>query len=212
MQIAILPILLFIGDSHSVMDFGKAAQAKLSSAYNVKRYAVCSGSAGTFLKAKVCPAGQRCPYVCGHSTPDGTFTKPVPSTYPGVDGMLSKEVPVDTVVIALGTNDGNNFCQNPSAGINKMRDLIGRLGGRKCYWIGPPAYGPGNDIWRACGKKYDQFVTQMRTAISALGCRFIDSREIVDPQTGKPIASDRDIHFSKRLGTIWGQTAAAQIP
>ncbi len=205
------PTLLIVGDSHSTMDFGSSMAAQLGASFDVKRYAVCSGSAPTFLKDKVCPAGTNCPYRCGYTTPDGTFNKVVPSTFPGVNGMLSKQTPVDMVVIALGTNDGNNSCRTPSGAIQKMRDLIGRLHGRACFWVGPPAYGPGTEIYRVCGNTYDQFVSLMRTAVSALGCRFIDSREIFDPQTGKPIAADRGIHFSKRLGTVWGTEAAKSV-
>ncbi|MGZ3712205.1 MAG: SGNH/GDSL hydrolase family protein [Bdellovibrionota bacterium] len=202
--------ILFIGDSHSVMSFGKSLAQSLGP--SVKRYAVSSTTAADWLKRSICSSGKPCEFTYGYSTPAGDFAGPVPSDLGGINSLLAS-TSAKKVIIALGTNDANQRCRlTPSAGMKPIKALLKRLGSRDCLWVGPPAYKRG-PVFDSCGEAYDLFVSRMESVIRAHGCRFIDSRRILDLQTQQPIEADLDdqLHFSYEKGQAWGEAVADEI-
>jgi hypothetical protein len=202
--------LLFIGDSHSVMAFGRSVQERLGP--GVRRYAVAASQASDWLNKRICPDAKTCAFTYGYSTPAGDFSGAVPSWMKGIDGLLNVIRP-KTVVIALGTNDADQRCHlTTPADLDGVEALLRKISGRKCFWIGPPDYevGPVHD---ACGVDYNPFVDRLRDRVVQHGCIFIDSRRFLNPATGQPIQSDLDdqIHFSDSLGRYWGERAAGEI-
>ncbi len=201
---------LYIGDSHSVMSFGRTIVSALGP--GTSRYAVAGSSAPFWLKKNICPAGEHCPFTYGYATPEGEHTGTVPADLPGIDELLI-ETKASTVVIALGTNDANLHChsEGPEA-TQSISDLLGKLGGRRCFWIGPPKYTKG-PVFNNCHESYNKYLAKMKNIIEGQHCKFIDSRKIIDPKTGLPIeANAKDkTHFDARLGKIWGRAATEEI-
>lgn len=206
--ISVNPTILLIGDSHSVMAFGKTLARRLGA----NRYAVSSTTASDWLKPRICPEGKPCEFIYGFSTPNGDFNSPVPPDFAGIEGLLTK-TSATQVVIALGTNDADQRCHLPAnAGMAAVKELMERIGNRNCFWIGPPTYERG-PVFKECGKSYDTFISRLKTVVQSHGCQFVDSRKFLDPQTLKPVQADLDddLHFSERLGHIWGNAAADEI-
>ena len=192
------------------MSFGESVAKHLGPKTN--RYAISASAALDWLNDPICPDSQNCPFIYGYATPQGEFNQVVPSDFLGIEGLL-KKIRARTVVIALGTNDANQRCQmRPEESTKPLIELIHKLNGRRCFWIGPPKYTQG-PIFDHCGEKYDIFVDQMKSVITTEGCKFIDSRLIKDPQTGLPIESNSGdlIHFDQRLGQYWGRLVVRRI-
>lgn len=204
------PKVLFIGDSHSVMQFGHSLVEALGP--QVQRYAVAAAAAGDWNKPYICAAGKPCGFIYGYSTPKGDrYNRPVPSDFKGLRGLL-RSTQARAVIVALGTNDANQRCHlNPDQRMNDIQKLLATIGSRRCYWVGPPIYKEG-PLADQCGPLYEDFVSQMKETIQS-HCTFIDSREIIDPSTSKPIQSDLEdqIHFSPELSVVWAREAAKQI-
>lgn len=200
---------LLVGDSHTLMTFGASVATNLG---NVDRYAVSSSAASDWLRASICPAGQPCPFTYGYATPDGESSDPVPPSLPGLKTLLA-ESDAKTVIIALGTNDGDQRCLLPAPqDVQPIAELVALLRGRTCYWVGPPRYRRG-PVFDACGERFDSFTSRMAEVITAGGCRFIDSRLILDPSTGQPIEADYpdQLHFSPTVARTWANAVARQI-
>jgi hypothetical protein len=199
---------LLIGDSHTAGFFGQ----KLYKEIDAARFAVGGTTALHWAQNEICPDQKKCPFRYGYATPAIPTLKggtPPPSHMAGLIGSL-KATGAKTVVVALGTNDANRSSCDPSA-IEPMMKLLKQLGDRPCYWVGPPLYRQG-PLQQSCGKKYDAFVNEMKNRIGDR-CVFIDSRKILDPQTGRPVETDLSdkLHFSKRTGEIWAEAVAAEI-
>lgn len=202
--------ILFIGDSHSVLDFGQALAKTIPHTY---RYAVSASASSAWLRDRICPAGEECPYIYGYATPAGEeWNKSVPPDFPGFK-LLLRKIKAETVIIALGTNDANQRCHlDLPEGVQPVADLLDLVGNRKCYWVGPPRYDRG-PLYETCGENYEKYVEAMKKIIEERRCTFIDSRLILNPETGRPIeANTKDqIHFDVRLGAFWGHEVARKI-
>ena len=201
--------VLMIGDSHSVLSFGKTLATEIPS---TNRYAISSSASSDWLKKKICPITGKCPFVYGYATPEGEFNETLPSSFEGLRPLL-RRTKANTVIVALGTNDANQRCQmKPSKGTQPVRELLRSLGGRQCYWVGPPSYRWG-PVFESCGENFNKYVDRMKTLIEAHHCKFIDSRLIIDPDTGLPIEANSGdgIHFDEKLGAFWAQQAARVI-
>lgn len=201
---------LLVGDSHSVMDFGRQLTQSLGGASSVVRYAVAGASSRTWLNDPVC-AG-RCPYTYGYADPSGPHNGTVPASFPGAASLL-RRYPRHAVLVALGTNDANNLCHmaGQAGAMTAVNQLLAQLGSRPCVWVGPPVYRRGS-VYAACGANYDRFVNQLATTVSRR-CQFIDSRRILDPRTGAPVQADRGdlVHFQRATAEVWARGAAALI-
>jgi hypothetical protein len=201
---------LLVGDSHTLMTFGASLASELGP--NVERYAVSSSAASDWLRGSICPAGEPCPFTYGYATPAGESIDPVPPSLHGVETLLA-ETDATTVIIALGTNDGDQRCLLPaSQDVQPIAELVALVSSRTCYWVGPPRYRRG-PVYDACGERFDTFTSRMAQVITTGGCRFIDSRQILDPSTGRPIEADLgdELHFGARLGHAWATSVARQI-
>ena len=197
---------LLVGDSHSVGEFGATLENELPA---LKRYAVSGSRAGDWLKPKMCPRKEDCPYFRGYVSPKGYFPGEVPKTFLGLPRLLKQEKP-DLVVVALGTNDANLHCRRATElGIAEITKLAGLIPAKKCKWVGPPVYTRG-PLEKSCGADYQKFVNQLKAAVVASGCEFIDSREILDPKTGLAIEADSgdEVHFSAETARIWARSVA----
>jgi hypothetical protein len=57
--------------------------------------------------------------------------------------LLTKNKP-DIVIITLGTNDA--LVPYPAALASNVKNIVSRLDGRECYWMGPPLWKPDTGI------------------------------------------------------------------
>lgn len=204
---------LLIGDSHSVGHFGEALVKELGGRPKVARYAVSAASAQHWAKNPVCPANEECPFVFGYATPEGPKPGALPADFAGLAGLVGqyKQGPV---LIALGTNDLNRckLAGKPAA-MKHVLELLKKVPAkRKCVWIGPPLYTKGR-VAENCGAHYELYVNQLRETIEASACDFVDSREVKNPATGKPVEADSSdlVHFEKAMAVIWAKGVAAKI-
>jgi hypothetical protein len=202
--------ILLIGDSHTVMDFGATLSDELG--HNTKRFAVAGTAANDWLPDKICKNVQTCQFTYGYATPKGSFSGPLRKSFPGISEAL-KITSAKIVIIALGTNDASQRCNaGYSQRVKPFGDLIDRVGKRKCYWVGPPSYSRG-PVFESCHGLYNDFVAELKQVAEAGKCKFIDSREVLDDLTGKPIEADYEdeVHFSARLGQLWARHVAQKI-
>jgi len=201
--------MFLIGDSHSVLDFGATLEKELQ----LQRYAVSAAEAADWNLPVLCPDLTTCRLKWSYAIPiKGKIDGLIPGDFGGIDSLLKKYVGA-TVIVALGTNDANIHCHQPAAeSMKAIKKLLGKIETRECYWVGPPVYLDGLVIEK-CGKDYDPFVSTLKKTVEASRCKFIDSRQIKNPATGKPVVADHPdkIHFEAPLGTVWGQAVSAEI-
>ena len=88
----------------------------------------------------------------------------------------------DIVILTLGTNDV--FVPYPAAMAGNVRNIVGRIGARECYWIGPPTWKPDTGI-----------VQVLRENVAP--CKFYDSSNLKLQRAGD------GIHPTDRGGAEW---------
>jgi hypothetical protein len=100
---------------------------------------------------------------------------------PKLKDLLAKHHP-DIVIITLGTNDV--FVPYPVAMVGNVRNIVGRVGARECYWMGPPTWKPDTGI-----------VQVLRDNVAP--CKFYDSSSLKLQRAGD------GIHPTDRGGAEW---------
>jgi len=100
---------------------------------------------------------------------------------PKLKDLLAKHRP-DIVIITLGTNDV--FVPYPIAMVGNVRNIVGRVGARECYWMGPPTWKPDTGI-----------VQVLRDNVAP--CKFYDSSSLKLQRAGD------GIHPTDRGGAEW---------
>ena len=95
--------------------------------------------------------------------------------------LLTKHHP-DVVILTLGTNDV--FVPYPASMAGNVRNIVGRLGVRECYWMGPPTWKPDTGI-----------VQVLRDNVAP--CKFYDSSNLKLQRAGD------GIHPTDRGGADW---------
>lgn len=126
------PVILFIGDSHSVGSFGIQEDALLRrvNGFRVATYAICGSSPQSWF------LGERTP--CGYFLKDtqGRERRGLEMDTPLIENLLKSHQPRYTVVEL-----GANMYGSPAALMEKSaNDLAMAIvnSGSKCIWIGPP--------------------------------------------------------------------------
>lgn len=126
------PVILFIGDSHSVGSFGIQEDALLRGVkgFRVATYAVCGTSPQSWF------IGERTP--CGYflKDTDGRERRGFELDTPLLNGLLKQHQPRYTVV-ELGANMYGWPIEWVERASNDMAMAI-VSSGSKCIWIGPP--------------------------------------------------------------------------
>lgn len=180
-------VVLLIGDSHMTMAFG----ARLESVLSAKRYGISSATATTWARDTI----KNGVYKWGYATPDKVSEKMLPDDFPGAARLIKQWSP-DIVIIELGTNDADNYCQ--SGNVDGIRALLEQAAGtKKCAWIGPPQYN------RSCQNSY---IDKMADLIGKSKCVYIDSRRI----KVKANTSDK-VHFTGEQAETWAATVFAML-
>ncbi len=100
---------------------------------------------------------------------------------PKLRDLLAKHHP-DIVIVTLGTNDV--FVPYPASMVGNVRSIVGRVGARECYWIGPPTWKPDTGI-----------VQVLRDNVAP--CKFYDSSNLKLQRAGD------GIHPTDRGGAEW---------
>lgn len=100
---------------------------------------------------------------------------------PKLKELLAKHHP-DIVILTLGTNDV--FVPFPASMVGNIRNIIGRIGARECYWIGPPTWKPDTGI-----------VQVLKDNVAP--CKFFDSASLKLQRAGD------GIHPTDRGGADW---------
>ncbi|MFC1753079.1 hypothetical protein ACFL96_06750 [Thermoproteota archaeon] len=141
--------ILHIGDSHTAQSYGKNMDSLLkSTGANVETYGCVGAGARSYINGG---------YTCNRGS---TFKNKVQNYEIKKIDTLLQEVNPDVVVVSLGAN----YLDRPS----QSKDLVAKLQGKTCFWIGPPR-GP-NKPDDVMAKFYD-------TLNSVKGhCTVIDSR------------------------------------
>ena len=103
---------------------------------------------------------------------------------PKLKDLLAKHRP-DIVLITLGTNDV--FVPYPIAMVGNVRNIVGRVGLRECYWMGPPTWKPDTGI-----------VQVLRDNVAP--CKFYDSSSLKLQRAGD------GIHPTDRGGAEWASS------
>lgn len=172
------PVILYIGDSHSVGSFGMQENALLRSVkgYRVATYAICgSAPLSWFLGAKT---------VCGYYISDiaGQEQRGWDANTPLIANLLKKYQPRFTVV-QLGANMYGYPLTQVKETSHKMAMAIVNTGS-KCIWIGPPQarIQPAQEL----GLLFDA----LRAAVVPY-CLLFDSRKV----TSYPDTGGDGIHF-----------------
>ena len=149
--------ILYIGDSHTAGDYGKEMDRLLKTkSSNVYTYGCVSANAQDFI------AGTR---TCDRGS---TFQNQVKDyTLPKIDDLLTTHNP-NIVIVSLGSNH---------LGYPKTsKEIIDKLQGKTCYWIGPPV-GPNNPSPGKPGKTPAQLEAFYNGLNAVKGhCTVLDSR------------------------------------
>jgi acyl-CoA thioesterase-1 len=95
--------------------------------------------------------------------------------------LIAKHHP-DIVIVTLGTNDV--FVPFPATMAGNVRNIVGRIGPRECYWMGPPTWKPDTGI-----------VQVLRDNVAP--CKFYDSSSLKLQRAGD------GIHPTDRGGAEW---------
>jgi hypothetical protein len=103
---------------------------------------------------------------------------------PKLKDLLAKHHP-DIVIITLGTNDV--FVPYPASMAGNIRNIVGRIGARECYWMGPPTWKPDTGI-----------VQVLRDNVAP--CKFYDSSNLKLQRAGD------GIHPTDRGGAEWASS------
>jgi hypothetical protein len=103
---------------------------------------------------------------------------------PKLKDLLAKHHP-DIVILTLGTNDV--FVPYPAAMAGNIRNIVGRIGARECYWMGPPTWKPDTGI-----------VQVLRDNVAP--CKFYDSSNLKLQRAGD------GIHPTDRGGAEWASS------
>lgn len=126
------PVILFIGDSHSVGSFGIQEDALLRGVkgFRVATYAICGSSPQSWFQ------GDRTP--CGYFLKDtaGREQRGLEMDTPLIANLLKRHQPRYTV-IELGANMYGGSAEWVEQTANELAMAIVNSGS-KCIWIGPP--------------------------------------------------------------------------
>ena len=101
---------------------------------------------------------------------------------PKLKDLIAKHKP-DIVILTLGTNDV--FVPYPAAMAGNIQNIVKRIGGRECYWMGPPTWKPDTT----------GIVTVIKDNVAP--CKFYDSSSLKLQRGGD------GIHPTDRGGADW---------
>lgn len=205
---------VYIGDSHTVGDFGASLTQKISKLNDnapVYRYGVVGSAAGHWNKKDNTTIRKlTIGYYCEG---DGLVNSKAPNkNFPMPTQLFQGSAP--RVVIALGTNDVFSGCtiKDKETQMTATKDLLAQIRpNSKCVWVGPteqPADGP---LVKRCGQsKIKAFIDNLKETVSSR-CTFIDSRKIT--YKGKAITPNRPdkLHYGGDLARHWADQVANQI-
>ena len=238
------PRILFIGDSHTAGTFGDEFAKELASAFHgqVSRYGVSSSAVlhwmGRSSFARL-TGGWRTSQVGtdgNHTNVNGDPRGHVGPDFPTYTQLLGQGF--DVVVIALGTNDVNNYCSwnqaRQAEAIQLAKSMADRTSGKTCVWVGPPSFTErARVIFEGCGGqsgRYDRTVDALKQELEK-SCLYIDSRKFKMPprtQSGNPLRptsleecyagtvpmypdrSSDHVHFDS-LGRYWAACAGLEL-
>lgn len=207
--------VVYLGDSHTVGDFGKRLAENLTKIYDttsIKRYGVIGAAAQHWNKKDNSSIRKlKIGYYCdGDGLVNG---KAPPTNFPTASQLFQGSAP-PMVVLALGTNDVHARClvNDKEEQMAAVKELLAQVRpNSKCVWVGPteqPDHGP---IALRCGQaKIKAFVDNLRDTVSGR-CTFIDSRKI--KSNGKAILPNRSdkLHYSGNLAKHWADSVTEQL-
>lgn len=195
-DLKIPPVILFIGDSHSVGSFGVQEDAVLRSVkgFRVATYAICGSSPHNWFEG----AKTNCGYF--FKDKEGREQRGWEIATPLMTNLLSLHQPRYTVVEL-----GANMYGRPADWVEKTaHDMAMAIvsSGSKCIWIGPPnaRIQPEPEL----GRVFDA----LRRGVGQY-CLLFDSRNV----TAYPAAGGDGIHFNTlgepgaRIAEQWALSA-----
>lgn len=205
--------VVYIGDSHTVGDFGTRLGEKLTSKFGstpVKRYGVVGAAANHWNKKDNSSLQKlKMSYYCDG---DGKKNGAVPKNFPTVSQLFQGTAP--RVVIALGTNDINLGCKikDKNEQMAATRELLAQIRpGSKCDWVGPTTQPVDGPLGKNCGQvAINAYVDNLRDTVKTR-CDFIDSRKIkYNGVVIKPNRKDK-LHYEGALANHWADVVAEYI-
>jgi len=178
-QPVVPPVILFIGDSHSVGSFGMQEDSLLRGVgkFSVATYAVCGTSPESWFNA----APTQCGYFFRNT--QGKEQRGWEAQTPHFATLLKAHQPAYTVV-ELGTN---MYGHTPEWVVQTSHEMAMQIvnSGSKCIWIGPPQ--TRNTPEPGLGKVFEG----LRAAVGPY-CLLFDSRNF----TSYPATGGDGIHFN----------------
>lgn len=192
---------LFVGDSHSYGEFGKAVDQYLRTISNkVTSTASCGSSPSTWMRDDGKYKSTNCGYW--RKNADGKETRVNQHEISLFPQELEKLNP-DITVFALGTN----ILASPSNISSELKFVEKMLAANnqaksKCIWVGPP------DLRKNPFKtNLASGVKQLRTTVEKYNCLYIDSIQL----TKYPASSSDGIHYGPNDSRAWGEKVTAEI-
>ena len=207
--------VIYIGDSHTVGDFGKRLSENLSKIYgtaNVKRYGVIGAAAQHWNKKDNSALRKlKIGYYCDG---DGLVNSKAPANnFPTPSQLFQGSAP-PMVVVALGTNDVHGGCliKDKEEQMTAAKELLAQIRpNSKCVWVGPTEQPTTGPIGQRCGPaKIKAYIDTLRDTVGER-CTFIDSRKIT--YQAKPLLPNRSdkLHYGGSLAHHWADSVAQQI-
>ncbi|MCM2353797.1 MAG: SGNH/GDSL hydrolase family protein [Pseudobdellovibrio sp.] len=207
--------VIYLGDSHTVGDFGKHLSENLSKIYgteNIKRYGVIGAAAQHWNKKENSSLRKlKIGYYCDG---DGLVNSKAPAAnFPTPSQLFQGSAP-PMVVIALGTNDVHGGCliKDKEEQMAAAKELLAQIRpNSKCVWVGPTEQPTTGPIGQRCGQaKIKAYIDNLRDTVGSR-CTFVDSRKIT--YQGKSILPNRSdkLHYGGSLANHWADSVAEQI-
>lgn len=190
------PVILFVGDSHSVGSFGMQEDSILRSVkgFRVATYAICGSSPHNWFEGGMTS--------CGYYFKDteGREQRGWDMETPSINKLIAKHQPRYTVVEL-----GANMYGRPAEWVEKTAHAMAMAivtSGSKCIWIGPPnaRIQPEPELGRV--------FEAIRSGVGQY-CLLFDSRNV----TTYPVSGGDGIHFNSlgepgaRMAEKWALSA-----
>ena len=222
--------IVYIGDSHSVGEFGVRLAANLKAdselgSSHIQRFAVNSSAANHWVSSS--NAMMQKLHIAYYCDGDGQVTgRSVPNDFPQFNELMTPAP--RGVVIALGTNDTVWNCKTADAKTQTkaVQKILGQIPhGVPCAWVGPTTQNDNGRVIQTCGDQAttNAFVDHLKAIVQSR-CTFIDSRtftEGVQPPhsltdctgSGNPLRPNNPdhVHFHGALATRWADCAGFEI-
>lgn len=192
--------ILFLGDSHSYGQCGKALDKYFRSiAQEVVTVSSCGSSPSTWTTQ-----GKNFQTTnCGYWRKDNHSETRVKSHQLNSHQNEDQDFNPDLTVISLGTNilSSQTSINRELPQIKKMAELA-KKNGRECIWIGPP------DLQKNPFKSnLKKGIEELRSTVEAASCKFIDSTQL----TKYPPGNSDGIHYGPTESRQWGEAIQHEI-